>query len=900
MPASGAGGSAAGPSPATGVEADRTLSGYAVLAALGAATAIALAALAAAVAVLAALLVVAQRRRRRQDVHTGLLAAVLDSSGDAIVSIDEQGCFTTWNASASELLGYTREEALGRPVTTVVPDEQREDYEQHLAALRRGETVLGWETVRRRPDGSVVDVDITASALRDGDGRIAGAIANIRDISERKSAEHRFQSLLEAAPDGIVIVDEDGRITLVNAEVERMFGYAPDELVGEPVERLLPVGLAAAHRRECADYQSHADVRPMSDLADLVGRHRDGHEIPVEVSLSPMHSGTGMRVIAAVRDVTERRRAAHALAESEERFRRSFHDSGVGMALVVPNGASGDVLEMNEALTSLIGYTLDEYRALGALAVVHPDDLPPLAEQILEINNGATDVVRTEVRLIDAQGSLLWTAVTFSLVRDSAGDPVHVVVQVLDVGERTRFQQQLQYLADHDSLTGLYNRRRFEQELEREVTTARRYGHASAVLVLDLDHFKLVNDSLGHAAGDDLITVVASLLTRRLRQSDIIGRMGGDEFAIILPRADEAEARRTGEILLREVRADAAAAKVSGAGRVTASVGVSLFGQRSTAVGAEELLAEADIAMYDAKEAGRDRLAVYDAQASRHSRMQTSLAWVGRVEEALAGDRFVLHAQPILPVVPTAERRYELLLRMVGDDGDLIPPATFLQVAERHGLAVSIDRWVIARAAGLLAEQQRLGRDVCFAVNLSAVSVADPAMLEFIGRAVSDSGVDPHRLVIEVTETAAIVNVAVAKAFVQGLRAIGCQFAIDDFGAGFASFYYLKHLSFDYLKIDGEFIRDLTSNHTNQLVVRSVAEIARGLGRRTVAEFVGSTATLQLLREYGVDYAQGFFTGRPQAIEDTDFTVAPLPPSGDGAAGARPATGTRAADAEQG
>ena len=451
---------------------------------------------------------------------------------------------------------------------------------------------------------------------------------------------------------------------------------------------------------------------------------------------------------------------------------------------------------------------------------------------------------------------------------------MHAVVQIQDMSERKHFEGQLQYLADHDTITGLFNRRRFEQELEREVASARRYSTGGAVLVLDLDHFKFVNDSLGHAAGDELITIIGDMLRGRLRHSDIVGRMGGDEFAVILPRADEAEARRTGESLLREVRADMRAASVSGAQHVTASIGVALFGSPRPEQSAEELLAEADIAMYDAKEAGRDRLAVYDAQASRHERMRTNLAWAQEIESALASDRFVLYAQPILSVNETSEHRYELLVRMLGEDGDVIPPATFLQIAERHGLAVRLDQWVVKRAVALLAEQQRLGRDISFEVNLSAMSVTDPQMLDFIANRISASGVDPGKLIFEITETAAIVNVGQAKAFVEGLRDIGCEFAIDDFGAGFASFYYLKHLAFDYLKIDGEFITGLATSDTNKLVVRSMADIARGMGQRTIAEFVDTPATVELLNEYGVDYAQGYFTGRPLPIEDIDFALA--------------------------
>ncbi len=803
------------------------------------------------------------------------LAGVVESSADAIVSFDVDGRFSSWNPGATALLGFTREEAIGRPVLSVVPEARREEFERCVEAVRRGETILGWETERLRKDGSLVEVEITVSPLSDADGNFTGMTAIVRNISERREAERRFRSLLEAAPDAMVIVDEAGIITLVNDQVERLLGYARNELLGERVERLLPLRLQDEHVAHRRGFAAEPHARAMGAGLDLVARHKDGHEVPVEVSLSPLQTDDGLLVIAAVRDVTARRRAERALAESEERFRRSFEDSSVGMALVLPDSYRRRLLEVNEALAAITGYSTDELRLMGPLTIVHPEDRPALTDDLRELMRAERAAVRREVRLVGATGNLIWTALTVSLVRDAAGEPVHAVVQVQDVSERKRFEGQLQYLADHDALTGLFNRRRFEEELRREVATARRYGHGGAVLVLDLDHFKLVNDSLGHAAGDELINVIARVMRRRLRASDIVGRMGGDEFAVVLPRADEYEARRIGETLLREIRADMRAASASGERRVTASIGIALFGDRPEELGAEELLAEADIAMYDAKEAGRDKLAVYDAQAPRHDRMETRLAWAQQIESALVHDQFVLHAQPILAVDESGERRYELLLRMVGDDGDLIPPGTFLYVAERHDLAGRIDRWVVRRALTLLAEQHRLGRDVSFEINLSAKSVNDADMLAFIADTIAELRVNPAKVIFEVTETAAIVNIAQAKIFVQGLRDIGCQFALDDFGAGFASFYYLKHLAFDYVKIDGEFIADLVGSHTNQLVVRSVADIAHGLGKRTIAEFVGDTSTIELLRQYGIDYVQGYFTGRPQPMEEIDFAASP-------------------------
>jgi EAL domain-containing protein (putative c-di-GMP-specific phosphodiesterase class I) len=257
--------------------------------------------------------------------------------------------------------------------------------------------------------------------------------------------------------------------------------------------------------------------------------------------------------------------------------------------------------------------------------------------------------------------------------------------------------------------------------------------------------------------------------------------------------------------------------------------------------------------------------------------MRARLTWADRIRDALEEERFILHAQPILGLRGDDVPRHELLIRMLGEGDDVIPPGTFLYVGERFDLIQLIDRWVLERAVELLAVQKRAGREVHLEVNLSAKSIVDPELPDFVEGLLSNAGIDGHGLCVEVTETAAVVNVAQAKRVAYILGDLGCEFALDDFGAGFASFYYLKHLAFDYVKIDGEFIRNLPASRINQLIVQSVVDIAQGLGKRTIAEFVGDERTLALVRQYGVDYAQGFYVAKPQSLGTLDFTAPPVP-----------------------
>jgi diguanylate cyclase (GGDEF)-like protein/PAS domain S-box-containing protein len=648
-----------------------------------------------------------------------------------------------------------------------------------------------------------------------------------------------------------------------------MFGYARHEIVGQNVSTLIPSRYRGMHREHLKGYLKDAHPREMGSGLELFALRRDGSEIPVEISLGPLETDQGMLVSAAIRDITARKRADAALRAAEERFRTAFEEAPVGMALA---RLDGRILQVNRALCEIVGYSSEQLEATTLESICHPDEAVRDRAELDRLVASEASRYRTERRYIHAAGHPVPVDLSVAVVRDGDGEPLHFLAQVADITERKRFEGQLQYLADHDALTGMLNRRRFEQELGRELARSNRYGSGGAVLAIDLDHFKYVNDTLGHSVGDELITRVGSIFRERLRATDVIARLGGDEFAVILPGADEPEAVLVAENLLDSLRNAGrieSPSPLTHPRRVTASIGVALFaGERVTS---EEILVEADIAMYDAKEAGRDRIRVYDSAQDRQERMRARLTWADRIRDALEEDRFVLHAQPIVGLTGDETPRHELLIRMLGEGDDLIPPGTFLYIGERFDLIQPIDRWVLRNAIGLLAAERHAGNELNLSVNVSAKSVTDPALPEFVARELGNAGIDGRGLCVEVTETAAIVNLDRAKRFAHALGELGCEFALDDFGAGFASFYYLKHMAFDFIKIDGEFIRDLAESRVNQLVVRSVVAIARGLGKRTIAEMVESEDSLRLLKSYGVDYAQGFYVAKPQALTELEL-----------------------------
>ena len=545
--------------------------------------------------------------------------------------------------------------------------------------------------------------------------------------------------------------------------------------------------------------------------------------------------------------------------ERRERFESAFESAAIGMGLI---DLEGRWLQVNQALCEITGMERAQLVVTSLDAITHPDDLDLEHEQHRRLLDGAIPSYRIEKRFLGADEEI-WALVTVSLVHDAAGEPLHLIVQVQDISERKALAARLDYLMDHDFLTGLFNRRRFDQELTQQVERARRYTTGGAVLMMDLDHFKQVNDSFGHKAGDDLLRAIAGELRHRARKTDVLARLSGDEFALMLPQADLEEATVVAEAVVKGVRQHVATLGEKTI-PMTASVGVALFDDLSDV----KLLAYADQAMYEAKEAGRDRMVVYRSGAD-HRRSPNSLDEAERLRQGMADDRLVLHAQPILDLRTGEIAQYELLVRLRDDvTGNLLLPGAFLYVAERFDMVQAIDRWVVDQAIALIAEHAAEGRDLLLEINLSGKSIGDLELAAFAERRLAETGVDPAALIFELTETAAIANLEDAQRFADRLRRLGCRFALDDFGSGFGSFYYLKHLPFDYIKIDGDFIRGLPASPTDQLVVQAIVTIARGMGKKTIAEFVTDEATARLLEAGGVDCAQGFHIGRPGPLAE--------------------------------
>jgi len=554
------------------------------------------------------------------------------------------------------------------------------------------------------------------------------------------------------------------------------------------------------------------------------------------------------------------------LREAHLRFQSAFDNAPIGMALIAKDDRW---LQVNDALCRITGHTENALKATTLRAITHPDDIELDANDLEQLLSGQISNYQVEKRYRHAWGHHVWVLVTVSIVRDEDRGPLYLVTQVQDISERKELARRLEYFVDHDFLTGLFNRRHFEQELAKETERVARYGGPGAVLVIDLDNFKDVNDTFGHKAGDDVLKGVAGLLRQRLRQTDVVARIGGDEFAVLLPHTNADDVQILAEEVVKDLGRQVAVLADHSI-RVTASVGAAMFGGLTDI----EALAYADLAMYESKETGRNRFTMFRPVSGRGTRGSARLVEAERIRLALEENRLILHCQPILDLNRNEICQYEILLRLPGEHrGEPLPPSAFLYTAERFGLIQAIDGWVVQEAIALIAEHERMGVKLVLNVNLSGKSIGDRKLAALIEETLAEAGIDPSRLNFELTETAAIANLEEAKAFASRMRGRGCQFALDDFGAGFGSFYYLKNFPFDYLKIDGDFIRGLARSPIDQLVVEAIVSIARGMGKRTVAEFVADEETVQLLRKIGVDCAQGYYIGVPRPVSEVLQTI---------------------------
>ena len=702
-------------------------------------------------------------------------------------------------------------------------------------------------------------------------GRLSASNQELKtEVSQRRQAEEELLRERRLFLEGPVTVfrwanDEKWTICAVSRNV-RALGLDALRLVREQWSYKAIIHPADVAKVTASEFRSAStgDVAFVEQDYRIVlpdGRVRWVYDYTVPVTDA---DGRVTHLDGYILDITDRKQAESELIREKERAQVTLHSIGDG---IVRADATGSVEYLNPVAEQLTGWRAAEARGrpLGEVcSVVSETDASPidlLAPTAAAIPKEGPQVLRHR------DGSEY--AVTCTVAPLTAGSPsaAGTVLVLHDVTEARSLARRLVHQASHDPLTGLLNRREFELRLARAIESARAEGSTHVCLYMDLDQFKVVNDTCGHAAGDELLRQIATVLQPRLRASDALARLGGDEFGVLLQDCPLDEGRQIAESL----RFALSGFRFAWADR-TFEVGVSIGVARMTPASgnAGAVLSTADMACYAAKDLGRNRVHVYEESDIELARRRGEMQYVSRITQALAEDRLVLYAQEIAAVdgePVEAPRLVEVLVRMVEPDGTLVNPGAFLPAAERYNLMPAVDRWVVRRSFDWLAASSgrpsyRLG------INLSGTTLSDDRFLDFVRALFDELGVLPGSVCFEITETAAIANLATASRFIRELRSIGCRFALDDFGTGLSSFNYLKTLPVDFLKIDGSFVRDLLDDPLDRAMVRAINDVGHAMGIRTIAEFVERPEMLKVLRVIGVDYAQGWAIGRPRPLAD--------------------------------
>ncbi len=785
---------------------------------------------------------------------------------DAIIEIDLDGTITQWSDRAVDLFGYTAAEMVGQSAARLIPADKLGEPRALLARIAQGDRVINMETTRIAKGGRIIRVAMSYTPVTGIGGGITGMCGRARPAVRRGSA-HDFDAhlaaIVDSTDDAIISKRLDGTILTWNPAAERMFGYAAAEMVGRSVTRLFPPERVS---EEDLLLTSIARGERVAHF-ETVRVRKDGTRLPVSVTLSPLRDEAGRIVGAAkiARDISERQRMMAALSEQGERFRvtlRSIADA------VIATDARGNVDFINPAAQRLTGWQQAEavgrpieqifhiVREHGGAAAENPvrrclGELQPvaLADQTLLVGRDGTarNIQDSAAPIFDAFGDMRGSVLVFH-----------------DISEQRRMASEMMFRSTHDPLTNLLNRAEFESRVElllREPAGER----TDAVLYVDLDQFKLVNDACGHAVGDRLLQQIAELIQRHMAVRDTLARVGGDEFGVIVKGGGPDTAQERSWQICQAVD-EFRFAHDGRQFRIGASIGVvSLTGNWASSAA---VLQAADAACAAAKEEGRNRVhSWYDVdEAMRVRKGETEL--ITRLTQALEENRLQLYAQRIVCATGDGPPHYEILLRMPDGRGGMISPGSFLPAAERYQIVSRIDRWVVGSVfSWMAANADELRHIGSIAVNLSGQSIGDRAFHRLLGDALSDPGFDAGKLCFEITETAAITHLADATEFMRQLRARGVRIALDDFGAGASYFGYLKAITADLMKIDGQFIQNLVHDPIDQAAVRCFCDIARSAGMQVVAECVETEAVAQMLRTFGVQYLQGYHFHRPEPLE---------------------------------
>ena len=695
---------------------------------------------------------------------------------------------------------------------------------------------------------------------------LASGLERIHDQRVLDELQQRNELIAATANDGIWDFDGQTKRISLSRRWKTMLGYNSDE------EEVLLDWYNLVHPNDMARVQSKMREHLEGKTPYFESIHRMKHQngdwrwMSSRAKAVIDTNGRLLRLLGVEVDITERKLYEEALFREKESAQITLQSIGDG---VITTDADCNVEYINPVAEELTGWKVDDGSGRPIDEIFrgfHEETCEPL-ENPLAVSirrNRAIKSVRPTL-LIRRDGNELYIESTASPIRDGKGNVTGGVLVFHDVSESRELNRRLSYHASHDILTGLVNRREFENRLERALKSAKARETSYAVCYLDLDQFKIVNDSCGHSAGDALLGQLGALLKSKIRWRDTLARLGGDEFGVLLESCSLEEAMQTAEAL-RVAIGEYKFMWDERSFRLGVSIGVVPISAENEDVAA--LLSAADSACAAAKEAGRNRIHSFQENDIDLMRRRREMQWAARINNALEENRFELFRQTIQPLQADEDgSHYEILLRMRDETGGIISPGLFIEAAERYGITPNIDRWVIRSAfRWLVSEADERERLALCSINLSGQSLGDEKFLPFVVDQFQMSGLDATKICFEITETAAIASYSQANRFINALKELGCKFALDDFGTGLSSFGYLKHFPVDFLKIDGSFVKEILHDPIDREMVRSINEIGHLTGKRTIAEFAENEEIITMLRGMGIDYAQGYGVSEPKRV----------------------------------
>ncbi|PKM12343.1 MAG: two-component system response regulator [Gammaproteobacteria bacterium HGW-Gammaproteobacteria-3] len=687
---------------------------------------------------------------------------------------------------------------------------------------------------------------------------------NVQARLKKSEQMHRF--FVESSPDIIYMLNGQGEFVFLNHALKAVLGYSKKELMGRHYSTLIyPEDLEKA---KYAFNERRTGERSTKVIELRLCCKNSGEPKYVETCcITIVLSSKGIYrkkhdqqefvgTYGVIRDINERKLSENTVRKLNLAVENSPN-------LIIITDKNGTIEYVNQKITEISGYTIPEVIGRNP-SLFQSGDTPAQDYQQLWETITSGQVWRGELKNKKKNGEIYWSRLSIAPMRDADGAISNYVAIQEDVTETLKLTEQIAYQATHDPLTDLINRSEFDRRLKRVAQSARAEQSEHALCYLDLDQFKKVNDTCNHSAGDELLRQLSRQISQQIRQRDTLARLGGDEFAVLMEHCTLEQARQTAE-KIRKVVEQFQFRWENHSFRIGVSIG--LVAINADSAGIETLLKQADMACLKAKELGRNRTHVF-LDDNTHAPQKGEAGWPIKIHEALENNGFRLYRQSIMPFAAEKGEHYEILLRMIDKQGEVVVPGVFLPAAERYQLALKIDQWVIhAVFDWYVKNPERLNALMLCAINLSASSAADAAMAGFIVEELGRCGLPTEKFCFEINETVAISNLTLVTEFIKRIKDLGCRFALDDFGGGLSSFSYLKSLPVDFLKIDGVVVRNIADDAVNRVVVKAINDIAHVMGKKTIAKHAENDDDLSLLKKLGLDYAQGFGNDRPEPLQ---------------------------------